>query len=157
MNLDTLLTRGQLPWRPSPAVRHADIWHEYDGPTAGILELDDGQVLFTAIGDREDRLSVWAYRSLTDEEHSRLSAVQVSSVEELNELIDGAFAGQEAVLALADEMKLDQWSRASVGPGGLLLAAAGFLRQILESLEARRSPGALFQSRLAATRELVDA
>lgn len=131
MNLDTLLTRGQLPWRPSPAVRHANIWHEYDLPTAGVLELDDGRVLFTAIGDTEGRLSVWAYRSLTDDEHSRLSAVQVSSVEELNTLIDEAFLGQEAVLAIADDLKLGHWSRASVDVG-LLDAAFCFLRQILE-------------------------
>jgi hypothetical protein len=160
MNLDALVKKGLLPWRPNSGVRSVDVWHEYDVPTAGILELQQGHVLFTAIGETDDRLSVWAYTCLTEEDLGRLSTAQVTSIEELCDLVNRTFAGREAVLALADNLKIEQWSRVEVGQQ-LLEAASDFLSQVLKALEASRTPEARFQARLAeveaATQELIDA
>jgi hypothetical protein len=160
MNLDALVKKGLPPWRPSLGVRSVDVWHEYDVPTAGILELQQGRALFTAIGETDDRLSVWAYTCLTEDDLSRLSAAQVGSVEELCELLSRIFVGREAVLALADNLKIDQWSPVKV-EADLMETASDFLSQILKVLENSRGPGARFQARLAeveaATQELIDA
>lgn len=160
MNLDALVKKGLSPWRPSPGVRSVDVWHEYDVPTAGILDLPQGGILFTAMGDTDDRLSVWAYTCLTEDERSKLSGLQVTSVQELRELVDQIFEGREVVFALADNLIIDQWSPATVG-NSLLEAASDFLSQVLKALENSRNPEARFQARLAeveaVTQELVEA
>jgi hypothetical protein len=160
MNMDALVKKGFSPWRPSPGVRTVDVWHEYDVPTVGIIDLPQCAVLFTAIGETDDRLSVWAYMCLSDDERSKLSGAEVTSVQELRALVDRAFQGHEAVFALADNLAIDQWSRVVVGDD-LLGAASDFLTQILTVLESNRDPGARFQAKLAeveaATQELIDA
>lgn len=159
MNLDTLVKKGTRPWRSSPAVRSVDIWHEYDVPMTGIMEFEQGTALFTAIGDTDSRLSVWAYTWLSEDETNRLPA-EVGSVQELCGLVDRIFEGRDAVLALADDLVIQQWSPAKV-ESGLLDTASSFLGQILQVIESRRAPGDRFNARLAeveaATRELIGA
>lgn len=160
MNVDALVKKGFRPWQPSPGVCGVDVWHEYDVPTAGILDLPKCSVLFTAIGGTDDRLSVWAYTCLSDDERDKLSGTEVTSVRELRDLVDRAFEGREAVFALADNLAIDQWSRVMVDTD-LLEAASDFLTQILKVLESSRDPGTRFQAKLAeveaATQELVEA
>jgi len=160
MNMDALVKKGLRPWEPSPSVRYVDVWHEYDVPTAGILELPKCSVLFTAIGETDDRLSVWAYTCLSDDDRDKLTGTEVTSVQELRAVVDGTFEGREAVFALADNLAIDQWSRVMVGTD-LLEAASDFLTQILKVLESSRDPETRFQAKLAeveaVTQELVDA
>jgi hypothetical protein len=35
MNLDALVTKGRLPWSPSPDARDLDVWYEYEYPYVG--------------------------------------------------------------------------------------------------------------------------
>jgi hypothetical protein len=160
MNLEGLIRKGCRPWRPSPDVLRVDVWHEYDVPTAGVLQLPQGRVSFTAIGATDDRLSMWAYTCMTENEHRDFSGVWVSSVQALRDVVDITFAGRRAVLALADDLAIDQWSPVAV-ESGLLETAAGFLTQVLKALESNRHPQDRLQARLAeveaAAQELIDA
>ncbi|HEX4832323.1 MAG TPA: hypothetical protein VH478_14665 [Trebonia sp.] len=105
-------------------------------------------MLFAAAGGTDERFSVWAYTVLAEAERDRLSPVRVDSIDELPGLLDRAFAGREAVLALADDLRIRDWSPVQVD-SGLLDTASDFLDQILKVLEHRRAPEARLQARLA--------
>ena len=160
MNMDTLVQKGQRPWWPSPRVRGVDVWHEYDIPTAGVLELEHCSVLFTVVGETDERLSVWAYTSLTEDERHSLANLQVNSIQDLRDLVDDTFEGRDAVFALADDLKVVRWSPVRV-ESCLVEAASDFLSQVLKAIETNRAPADRFQAKLAeveaATVELVDA
>lgn len=147
MNLDALVKKGCRPWRPNFRVRSVDVWHEYDIPTAGVLKLDEADILFTSVGLTDERISVWAYTYLSEVE-AKLASVPVDSVEALGSLIDNAFMDRDAVFALADNLEIAQWSPMRVG-SDLMETATEFLGQLLETVQRERNPAERFQARLA--------
>jgi hypothetical protein len=157
MNLDALVKKGLSPWAPAPGVHHIDAWHEYDIPTAGTFVLADGQaVLFTLVGEPDDRLTVWAYTG-ADLEPPRL----FESTDDLDATINGMFVGRKAVFVLADGLKIWRWSPVEVS-SSVLESATEFLRGVRNALaDTNDNPGVRFRAELASveveTTELVDA
>jgi hypothetical protein len=73
MNLDAVITRSRLPWKPCPGAREVNVWHQYEHPHTGIFATDVGTVIFTVVGAMETDVSVWAYACLTPEGRELLS------------------------------------------------------------------------------------
>lgn len=163
MNLDELVKQGSPPWAPSPGIVNIDVWHEYDLPTAGVFVSGVGySVLFTLVGEPDDRLTVWAYLRLSSEEAEGLSREpkSFSSTEAMDREISGWFTGRQAVFVLADSLKITRWTPLEV-KSGIVEAATDFLRGIRQSLDQSTAPSTRFRAELAGveieTDELVDA
>ncbi len=163
MNLDALVRQGALPWEPSPDASGLVVWHEYDVPTAGLFSMGMTRVLFTIWGAPDERLTVWAYTCLTEHDVKELSHVDISSIGDLRAMVDGEFAGRQAVLAIADNLRIWRWNSLDVKPGpeGLAGTVVEFLGQVRQALESQKGPDAEAQVKLAgieaAKDELVSA
>lgn len=162
MNLDALVKQGCSPWAPAPGVQSIDIWHEYDIPTVGVFKSAEGRsVLFTLVGEPEDRLTVWAYRCLDADEAIAAEEAQFESTDDLDASVSNMFAGQPAVFALADRLMIRSWTPLQVGKLGVVEGATEFLRGLRDSLAKTSNPGTRFRAELAGvevqTTELVDA
>jgi hypothetical protein len=160
MNLDAVVTKGHLPWRPSPDAQDLGVWHQYEHPLTGIFKAKEGRVIFTAVGGIETNVSVWAYACLEPGEARGLDEIEFDSVADLRAFVDEIFASHRLVLALADDLLITSWAVADeIGP--LYEVATQFLEQVLAQLRSRQDPGTRFQAALAqvdaATHELVEA
>src|SRR6266700_2441621 len=160
MNLDSIVTKGRLPWRPSPDAHDLVVWYEYEHPHIGLFTTKAGTVVFTAVGGFETDISVWAYACLEPEEARGLGEIEFDSMATLRAFIDETFASHRLVLALADDLLITSWAIADeIGP--LYEVATQFLEQVLAQLRSRQDPGTRFQATLAqvdaATHELVEA
>jgi len=153
MNLDKLLRSGGRPWAPSPDSFGLDVWHEYDVPTVGHFRMPtfDLDVLFTILGSPDERLTLWAYTTLTESRVKELTYAGFQSVAELGDVVDRQFAGQQAVFAIADGFSIWRWGVLEVppAPDGIHHAAAEFLGQVRQSLERAKTPAAEIQVKLA--------
>lgn len=148
MNLDKLVTRGQLPWSPVPAARDLNIWIEYDHPLAGTFATDNQAVLFAVVGDSSARRSVWAYAILTPAEAGQYADLAFDSVTELRQFVEDRISERQAVFALADDLVIQIWAPAdSAGP--LYEKAIAFLDSILDRPENHPDPGTRFRAKLA--------
>jgi hypothetical protein len=163
MNLDTLVKQGYPPWAPAPGVHIVDVWHEYDIPTVGTFASEEGRsAVFTLVGEPDDRLTVWAYSCLGEDEANDLERAsrRYESTDELDAAIDRMFAGRSVVFALADNLQIWRWSPVEV-KAGVLEAATEFLRGVRAALAETTDPGRRFRAELAGveveTTELVDA
>ena len=160
MNLDAVITKGRLPWKPCPDARDVVVWHQYEHPHSGAFTSDVGTVIFTVVGGVETDVSVWAYACLTPDEAHGLDEIEFESVTHLRAFIDQTFAAHRLVLALADDLLITSWAVAEkIGP--VYEVAADFLEQVLAQTRRRLNPGARFRAELAAvdvaTREFVKA
>jgi len=160
MNLDAIVTRGRLPWRPAPDAQNLDVWFKYEHPRIGMFTAAAGTVLFTAVGGFETDLSVWAYACLDPEEARGHDEIEFESMDDLRTFIDETFATHRLVLALADDLLITSWAAAErVGP--LYEVATDFLEQVLAQTRSQLDPGARFRAKLAAvdvaTHELIEA
>lgn len=160
MNLDALVRRGYRPWAPSPGARDLDVWHEYDVPTAGTFVLDEQRVLFTVLDSADDPISVWAYTCLTEQDVKELRGNGFKSVDDLAARVRAQFIGHRAVFLIADDLQIWRWTSVDVEES-LIKSAVGFLSQVRESLEQKKTPDAEFRVKLAgveaAKSELVSA
>jgi hypothetical protein len=157
MNLDALVKKGYPPWAPASGVGEIEPWHEYDIPTAGTFALDGHPVLFTLIGEPNDRLTVWAYTEFPAGKDPGM----FESTQDLDAAINDLFVGHKAVFAIADGLKIWQWTPIEVD-GSIVLAATEFLRGIRRALEDKGdNPSTNFRAELASvevqTTDLVDA
>jgi hypothetical protein len=131
MNLDSLIKRNQLPWRPRPEVEDLDVWHEYEIPLVGTFRLRDEIVLFTQVVENShSNFSAWAYVCLNTAESEDFEELSFPNVDELRSFIEGIFADREAVLALAKGDRIDHWTRKEVR-GSLLSAVEEFLNDVI--------------------------
>lgn len=160
MNLDAVVTKGRLPWKPCPDARDVNVWHQYEHPHIGTFTSNIGTVVFTVLGGVETDVSVWAYACLTPEEAQGLDTIEFDSLAHLREYIDETFATHRLVLALADDLLIASWAVAErIGP--LYEVATDFLEQVLVQTRSQLDPGARFRAKLAevdvATHELIEA
>jgi hypothetical protein len=146
MNLDTVVKQGSQPWEPSSDAHDLVALHEYDVPTVGVFVLGSDRVLFTIIGSPDDRVTVWAYTSLTEQDD--LPSRRFGSVAELGQAVDARFVGRQAVLAIADDLQIWRWTSIDVRHG-VMQSATEFLSQVRESLESAKEPDAEFEVKLA--------
>lgn len=160
MNLDAVVTKGRLPWRPCPDAQDLNVWHQYEHPLIGTFSTKAGRVVFTAVGGIETDASVWAYACLEPDEARGLDGIEFDSLADLRHFTDEIFASHRLVLALADDLLITSWAVADE-TGPLYEVATKFLERVLAQLRSRQDPGARFQATLAevdaATHELVDA
>lgn len=134
MNLDSVIKRGRLPWRPRPEAGELEVWHEYEIPLTGVFRLHGHHVMFTQVMESAKGLSAWAYACLSESEAEELSSVTFSSLDEMRDFVESVFQGREAVLALAkDDRIIDQWTRVSV-QNGLRGALEEFINGIIKSV-----------------------
>lgn len=130
MNLDSLIKRGQPPWRPKLEATDLEVWHEYEIPLIGTFRLNEQLVLFTQVMESDRGLSAWAYVCLGAED---LSGVEFVSIDEMRDFVEAKFLGREAVLALAKDDLLGQWTRQTVA-NSLRNALEDFLNGIIKSV-----------------------
>ena len=101
MNLDTLVSAGQPPWRPSPAAHDVDIWDKYDFPLHGTYRLGDDLIVFTVITTAGNR-SLWAYVPVSPELRETITDARFDTEAEFNAFLEECFVGHEAVFAAAE-------------------------------------------------------
>ena len=101
VNLDTLVSAGQQPWRPTPSAHDVDIWDKYDFPLHGTYRLGDDLIVFTVITTAGNR-SLWAYVPIPPELHEAVATARFDTEAEFNVFLEGCFAGHEAVFAAAE-------------------------------------------------------
>jgi hypothetical protein len=160
MNLDAVVTAGQLAWKPSPDAEELATWHMWNHPHTGTFASKVGTVLYTIVGGAEDRMSVWAYACLDPSEAHDLADVTFDSLDQLREFMQTTFASHRLVLALADDLHITTWWVADK-TGPLYEVAAEFLEQVLAEKLSRQDAHTKFQAQLAwvgdATREFAQA
>jgi hypothetical protein len=160
MNLDALVTKGRLPWLPSPDARDLHVWYEYEYPHVGTFMADRATVLFTVVGGIETQMSVWAYACLEPDEAGDLVGKTFATQPELRQFVQETLAGRQLVLALADDLVISNWA-VSEDKGELYEVATAFLEQILAQTPSRLNPGTKFRAKLAqvdvTTHELIEA
>jgi len=101
VNIDTLVSTGQPPWRPTPDARDIDIWDKYDFPLHGTYRLGDDLVVFTVITTAGNR-SLWAYAPVSPELRETVATARFDTEAAFNAFLEGCFAGREAVFAAAE-------------------------------------------------------
>ncbi|MCG5219403.1 hypothetical protein [Streptosporangium sp. KLBMP 9127] len=134
MNLDSLVKRGRLPWRPGSEVYDLDVWHEYEIPLTGTFRVGADLVMFTQVLESSHGLSAWAYVCVRPEESEEFGDVTFGSTDELRGFVEATFLDREAVLTLArDDRIIDRWTRSDV-TNGLVPTVEGFLNRIIGSV-----------------------
>jgi hypothetical protein len=159
MNLDALVTRGRLPWSPSPDAHDPDVWYEY--PRVGTFTVNGVTVLFDVFGGVETEMTtVWAYAVLEPSEADELAEVSFDSVTELQEFVQEKLNGRQLVFALADDLLISSWA-VSEERGDLYEVATTFLDQVLRQARSKQDVGTRFRAKLAevdaAAHDLVEA
>jgi hypothetical protein len=101
VNMDTLVSTGQPPWRPTPDAQDVDIWDKYDFPLHGTYRLGDDLIIFTVITTAGNR-SLWAYVPVAPESCETVTTARFDTEAAFNDFLEGCFAGQEAVFAAAE-------------------------------------------------------
>lgn len=155
VNTDNLVVRGFKPWLPSPHARNLEVWHEYELPTAGTFDCDEGRVLFTHLGDidPEQHTSTWGYTVVPAHvtEH-----VAFKSSAEMDEWIERAFHGACVVYAMASDLMIQRWSPVERVPS-LYEGAVGFMDSIVKELRGAEDddPELAFEARKAEATVLV--
>ena len=132
MNLDSLIKRGSLPWRPRPEVTDLDVWHEYEIPLTGTFRVNGDLVLFAQVLEGSHGLSAWAYVCLDASEAREVADIAFDSLDHLDNFVEARFLGREAVLALAMEDRIDNWTRGKVADG-LLSAVESFINDVIQN------------------------
>jgi hypothetical protein len=124
LNLDTLVSAGRQPWKPTAAAQDVDVWDKYDFPLHGTYRLGDELVVFTLITTAGSR-SLWAYVPVSPEMREAVTEARFDTEAEFSAFLDGLFAGREAVLAAAENFVVTSKSDGILIPPGTngLLAA----------------------------------
>jgi hypothetical protein len=105
VNMDTLVSTGQPPWRPTPDAQDVDIWDKYDFPLHGIYRLGDDLIVFTVITTAGNR-SLWAYVPVSPESREAVATARFDTEAAFNAFLEGCFAGHEAVFAAAENFMI---------------------------------------------------
>lgn len=125
MNLDTLVSAGQPPWRPVHAAHDVDIWDKYDFPLHGSYLLGDDLIVFTVITTAANR-SLWAYVPVSPELRETVATARFETEAEFNAFLEGCFAGHAAVFAAAENFVITAKSDGiQIPPAPHALLAAG--------------------------------
>jgi hypothetical protein len=101
VNMDTLVSTGQPPWRPTPDAQDVDIWDKYDFPLHGTYRLGDDLIVFTVITTAGNR-SLWAFVPVSPESREAVATTRFDTEAEFNAFLEGCFAGHEVVFAAAE-------------------------------------------------------
>ncbi|MFG1878783.1 hypothetical protein ACGFIV_28445 [Sphaerisporangium sp. NPDC049003] len=156
MNLDSLIKRGQPPWRPRPDAGDLDVWHEYEIPLVGTFRVCSDLVMFTQVLETAKGLSAWAYTCVSVSDEDQLADVTFPSADELRSFVETLFRGREAVLVLArDDRIIANWTRSLV-KGGLVRTVEQFINDTMNQVsDSQQRVRAKFAGLDAAPPELV--
>jgi hypothetical protein len=125
VNMDTLVSTGQPPWRPTPDAQDVDIWDKYDFPLHGTYRLGDDLIVFTVITTAGNR-SLWAYVPVSPESRKTVVTARFDTEAAFNAFLEGCFAGHEAVFAAAENFIITAKSDGiQISPAPNALLAAG--------------------------------
>ena len=92
------IQEGALPWQPSGGSELVETYAYYDQPTLGLIRQAGSPYVFRCLDLVDDRLSVWAYALIKDEE-----AAVLDEAEDLSRALAEVTAGKPFTVALADE------------------------------------------------------
>lgn len=160
MNMDALVTHGRLPWVPNPDASDLEVWWMYQTPLVGRFTVGESFVVFTVLGDSTRRLSIWAYVPVDRSTIAEAEGREFGDVDELDNYVASLFEGRRAVIALANQYKIEKYEPVQVDDDGLLGAANRFLDHVLEAMRGEDAPHRMTAERAqraqldAATHEL---
>ena len=141
VNLDTLVSAGQPPWRPVPAAQDVDVWDKYDFPLNGTYRLGDEVIVFTLVTTVGSR-SLWAYVPVSPDQREAVSDPRFDTKAEFDAFLADCFAGREAVFAAAENFVITSRSEGIlIPPGryGFLVAGARWYAQRVSVLAGQRA------------------
>jgi hypothetical protein len=96
---------GALPWQPSGGSELVDTYAYYDQPTLGLIRQAGCPYVFRCVDLVDDRLSLWAYALIKEQE-----AAVLSEADDLPRALEEVTAGKPFTVALADEEEgIFQW------------------------------------------------
>ncbi|GAB1821089.1 hypothetical protein [Herbidospora sp. RD11066] len=154
MNLDSVIKRGCLPWRPRQDASDLDVWHEYEIPLTGTFRINGSLIVFTQVLESSQGFSAWAYSCIREDDLAGLDSF--STVDDLRDYVESLFQGREAVIALAkDDRLIDRWTRREVTEG-LVPAVEAFLNDVISSVNRVDDAGVRVRAKLAALDEGLD-
>lgn len=93
-----MIQEGAYPWRPSGDSELVETYAYYDQPTLGLIRQAGLPYVFRCVDLVDDRLSLWAYALVKDQEAARLS-----EAEDLPLALAEVTAGKPFTVALAEE------------------------------------------------------
>ncbi|WP_283135279.1 hypothetical protein [Rhizohabitans arisaemae] len=140
---------GGLPWSPSDQARDLDVWHQYEVPLVGTFMWGKQTVLFTVVGDANGHVSIWAYIDLAEEQATELRDLEFESEDELRRFVATAFSGRKALLALARDLCVGEWSPVTVEQD-LTHSAITFVQDVVKSRDDHIDPATRLRADLAA-------
>jgi hypothetical protein len=89
---------GALPWKPTGGSELVETYAYYDQPTLGLIRQAGVPYVFRCVDLIDERLSLWAYALIKDEE-----ALLLSEAADLPRALAEVTAGKPFTVALADE------------------------------------------------------
>ncbi|MEV7970048.1 hypothetical protein AB0O34_29295 [Sphaerisporangium sp. NPDC088356] len=116
---------------------------------AGTVMVDERTILFTVVGDANGVVSIWAYLDLTPNEVEDLRGLEFDTDEELRDFVASKFSHRRAVLALAHDLSLREWSPVDLGED-LLESAVKFVQDVVRSHTPSDDQNMKLQASLAA-------
>lgn len=126
VNLDTLVSAGQRPWRAARGAEDVDVWDKFDFPTSGTFRLGPELIIFTLITTAGTR-SLWAYVPVPAGLQKIVAGTRFESDTEFDAFLAACFADREAVFAAAEDFVITAKSdgvRIGTDRYALLAAAA---------------------------------
>jgi len=93
-----MIQDGADPWRPSGGSELVETYAHYDQPTLGLIRQAGLPYVFRCVDLIDDRVSLWAYALIKDQEAARLS-----EADDLPLALAEVTAGKPFTVALADE------------------------------------------------------
>jgi len=87
-----------LPWKPSDGTDLLEVYAYYDQPTLGLIRQAGLPYVFRCVDVVENRITLWAYALIKDEE-----AALLSEAEDLPRVLAEVTAGKPFTVALAEE------------------------------------------------------
>lgn len=134
MNIENEIYAGKLAWLPSPNAKNLDVWVDDHVPMVGTFTIDGATIVFSAVMEPKETVSVWIYAELTPDEVAYLDDHLFSGVLEMNDYLDEIFASRQVTFASTGDYKIRQYSDEFLDGQSTLQGTIDFLRKVRQAL-----------------------
>ena len=162
MNCDALVRKGREPWLPHGSAEDLTILHLNDFPLIGVFTVDgQHRVLFACLTGATSKTNVWAYAEIADSDEADLLGTDFASTADLEEAVHEVFVGRRAVLAIAHDGEIKEWTADDVDDEGVTAASIRYMDMSIARMRASRRRKAAAhrraeQGRADVTREALE-
>lgn len=149
MNIETALHRGYRAWSPSPQATNLDVWVDDHVPMVGTFEVEGSTVVFSAILEPTEAISVWVYAELTSDEAAFLDSHIFDDAHAIDDYVNQVFADRQVTYATTADFCVRHFSSTQLDGRSTVRGAIDFLKSVSDALthmEPKDSPNRIGNS-----------